>query len=90
MKRSRFVIDLTKVTDLASLHATLRAVLPLPKTYGDNLDAWYDVLTEYGSTWTIDFRGTPPDGFREVCADAVAATPGLIIRFVLRPRRAKR
>lgn len=64
-----------------NLHQILRASLPLPDYYGDNLDALHDVLTEFGSKWTLSFRGTPSAAFRQVCMDAMAETPGLIIRF---------
>ena len=43
----------------------------------------YDVLTEYGSEWRIEFRNSAnvPEMFRQVCLDAVADTPGLEIVF---------
>lgn len=86
MRRRRFTIDLSTVGDDAgALHKLLRAALPLPEYYGDNLDALYDVLTEFGATWTLVFRGTPPPGLKAVCEDAAAETPGLSIRWV-RPR----
>ena len=79
--RKHYYINLGDNPDSAALHKILRASLPLPETYGDNLDAWYDILTEYGAKWTLTFRGTPPEMFRTVCADARAETPGLQIRF---------
>jgi len=82
MKRTRYTIDLAGVADAPAFHARLRAVLPLPDYYGDNLDAFYDVLTELGATWTLVFRGTPLPGVREVCEDAMAETPGLVVKFV--------
>ena len=87
--RRRFAIDITKAASAASLHACLRKALPLPEEYGDNLDAWFDVLTERGANWTLVFRGKPPEGFREVCSAAVEATPGLVVRFVT-PRGKRR
>ena len=57
-----------------------------PLYFGDNLDALHDVLTEFGAVWTLEFRGEPPPGLREMCEDAMAETPGLVVRFV-RPRR---
>lgn len=83
MRRRRFVVDLTGKTDL---YRALRAALPLPDCFGDNLDALHDVLTEFGGAWTLVFRGEPPPGLREMCADAMDETPGLVVRFV-RPRR---
>lgn len=82
MRRKRFIIDLTSVKSAAGLHAALRRALPLPDYYGDNLDALHDVLTEFGATWTLIFRGTPPAGLREVCEDSVEETPGLVVQFV--------
>ena len=83
MKRTRYTIDLSGVGDAAAFHSRLRATLPLPDSYGDNLDAFYDVLTEFGAAWTLVFRGVPPPGVREVCEDAMAETPGLVVKFVL-------
>ena len=83
MRRRKFTIDLGPKAD--TLHKTLRKVLPLPDYYGDNLDALHDVLTEFGAAWTLEFRGEPPQGLREMCEDAMEETPGLVVRFV-RPR----
>ena len=80
MSRRKFTIDLR--AKAGALHAALRKVLPLPEHYGDNLDALHDVLTEFGANWTLEFRGEPPPGLREMCADAVEETPGLVIRFL--------
>lgn len=80
--RKHFYINLGNNPESAELHKILRAALPLPDTYGDNLDAFHDILTEYGTKWTLTFRGTPSPTFRQVCDDARSETPGLIIRFV--------
>lgn len=82
MRRS-FVVDLAGVRSAARLHAALAAQLPLPQHYGRNLDAFHDVLTEFGGNWSIVFRnvGAVADGLRAVCADAMAETPGLGIVF---------
>ena len=79
----RFVVDLAGVQSAARLHDALAAQLPLPKHYGRNLDAFYDVLTEFGGSWSIVFRnaGAAAEGLRAVCADAMDATPGLGIVF---------
>ncbi len=81
--RRRFVVDLAGVRSAARLHAALAAQLPLPQHYGRNLDAFYDVLTEFGGNWSIVFRnaGAAAEGLRTVCADAMAETPGLDIVF---------
>ena len=69
-----FIVDLAGVHDAESLHDALAAQLPLPAHYGRNLDAFYDVLTEYGANWRIVFRhaGAAAAGLRQVCADAAA------------------
>ena len=83
IRRRRFVIDLAGVRSAARLHAILAESLPLPEHYGRNLDAFYDVLTEFGPRWRIVFRnaGAAMNGLRAVCEDAVAETPGLEIQF---------
>ncbi len=87
MRRRRFIIDLsTSAGSSADLHKLLREKLPLPDYYGGNLDALHDVLTEFGSNWTLIFRGAPPPGLKEVCDDAAEETPGLKVRWI-RPRK---
>jgi len=82
-RRRSFVVDLAGVRSAARLHAALVAQLPLPQHYGRNLDAFYDVLTESGGSWSIVFRnaGAVAEGLRAVCSDAMAETPGLDIVF---------
>ena len=81
--RRRFVVDLSGVRSAARLHAALAAQLPLPQHYGRNLDAFHDVLTEFGGSWSIVFRNVDAaaEGLRAVCADAMDETPGLDIVF---------
>ena len=87
MKRKQakrvFTVDLAGVRSAAKMHDAIAAALPLPEHYGRNLDALYDVLTEYGCNWKIVFRnaGTVARGLRIVCADAMAETPGLETLF---------
>ncbi len=50
-----FYIDLNGISTREELHALLRKELPLPEYYGDNLDAFYDVLTEKGPGWNLIF-----------------------------------
>lgn len=82
-KKQEFVVDLAGVNRSRALHARLCRALPMPEGYGRNYDALYDVLTEYGPVWRLVFRNASavPKLFRTVCADAVAATPGLEIVF---------
>ena len=81
--RQRFIVDLAGVRSAARLHAALAAQLPLPAHYGRNLDAFHDVLTEFGGCWSIVFRhaGAVAKGLRAVCGDAMEETPGLDIVF---------
>ena len=81
--RRSFVVDLAGARSAARLHAALAAQLPLPQHYGCNLDAFHDVLTEFGGSWSIVFRnaGAAANGLRAVCADAMDETPGLDIVF---------
>ena len=82
-RRRRFVVDLAGVRSAVRLHAVLAEQLPLPEHCGRNLDAFYDVLTEFGGRWSIVFRnaGAAARGLRAVCADAMEATPGLEVVF---------
>lgn len=78
-----FTVDLAGARSAAKMHDAIAAALPLPEHYGRNLDAFYDVLTEYGGSWKIAFKnaGAVARGLRTVCADAMTATPGLEIVF---------
>ena len=82
-RRRNFVVDLAGVRSAVRLHAALAEQLPLPEHYGRNLDAFHDVLTEFGGNWSIVFRnaGAVAKGLRAVCADAMEETPGLDIVF---------
>ena len=81
--RQKFTVDLAGVRSSRALHARLVKALPMPEGYGRNYDALYDVLTEYGPSWSLSFVNgrTVPKLFRTVCEDAVANTPGLVISF---------
>ena len=54
-RKRRFTVDLAGVRSAARLHAALAEQLPLPEHYGRNLDAFHDVLTEFGQSWRIVF-----------------------------------
>ena len=83
-RKKVFIIDLTGVRSAVRMHAAIAGALSLPEHYGRNLDAMYDVLTEYGGEWKIVFMNSAhvPESFRQVCMDAAAETPGLEIVFV--------
>ena len=78
-----FIVDLAGVHDDETLHDALAEQLPLPSHYGRNLDALYDVLTEFGCDWRIVFRNAGPaaDGLRDGCRDAAEETEGLEVVF---------
>ena len=82
-QKESFVVELQGVDTPEALHAALVAQLPLPAHYGRNLDAFYDVLTEYGANWRIVFRhaGVAAAGLRQVCADVAAEGTGVEIMF---------
>lgn len=79
--KKEFVIDLKGVKDYEALHNAIAQGLPVPECYGRNLDAFYDVLTEYGADWRIVFRNAKriDKAFKTACRDAMDATPGLEI-----------
>ncbi len=81
--KKEFVVDLEGKSRSCALQRRFAAALPLPQGYGRNLDAMYDVLTEYGGDWRIVFKNSAnvPEVFRQVCMDAAAETPGLEIVF---------
>ena len=50
------ILDCTPMVDEKSVHDTFAAALDFPASYGRNLDALYDVLTELGEETTIILR----------------------------------
>ena len=48
-----YVIDGLTIEDPEQLHDALQAALPLPEYYGRNLDALYDILTEWREDFTL-------------------------------------
>ncbi len=85
-----FYIDLKGVITREELHEKLSKELPLPDFYGHNLDALYDIFTEYGEDWNIIFyncRDTwaeMPEYFtslERMCKRAQEDCEGLKIRF---------
>lgn len=66
----RYEIELDGVDSRAALHTRLRAALPLPAWYGDNLDALYDSLSEMPGPYEIVLRNeaAADEGMREYLA----------------------
>ena len=90
MAEDFMTVDLTGVKDREGLHDRIQEALPMPEYYGRNLDAFYDVIGEYGSGWKIVFRGggelreTMPayiGALERLCMDAEAENTGLFITF---------
>ena len=74
-----------------AVHRFLARELDFPDTYGCNLDALYDFLTERAAGWRVVFTGCAgaeerlPSYMRSLqrmCQDAEAETPELYIAFL--------
>lgn len=85
-----YTIDLSRVTDVNSLHEQLEEALPLPAWYGRNLDALYDALTELPGEASIYVSGQDrlPGQMRDyydrlcrVLRDVQQEVPGLKVFF---------
>lgn len=85
-----FYIDMSEVTTKEEMQELLVKELPLPDYYGRNLDAFNDVLTEFGNGWNIIFYNTKRAGFklgkyydalRRLCSEASEDMTDLKIRF---------
>ena len=90
MSSNEYIIDLEGVESEDDLHDRLEESLPLPDYYGRNLDALYDVLTEYGDGWhvvienidLVDEEIRPyVDDMIGVFEDASAVAPDLTIEY---------
>ena len=90
MEGNEYIIDLEGVESEDDLHDRLEESLPLPDYYGRNLDALYDVLTEYGDGWhvvienidLVDEEIRPyVDDMIGVFEDASAVAPDLTIEY---------
>ena len=87
---AEYKIDLSRVTDVTSLHEQLMESLPLPAWYGRNLDALYDALTDLSGEVLIRVTGQDlaPAQMRDyldrlgrVLRDAQEELPGLTVFF---------
>lgn len=89
-------IDMQDVRDKDDFFRTVQEALPIPAIPAEvkhtirNLDALYDVLTEYGWDWDIIIFNTKRaeealgpyfQRFRQVCSDAAENMDGLKIRI---------
>lgn len=85
-----YTIDLDEVFNADELHRAIRKALPLPQHYGNNLDALYDVLTEWTEPVSITFLNvdeaevTMPKhmkALRRMCRDVQEENPNIEIIF---------
>lgn len=83
-------IDLTGAATPEAFHERVRAVLPVPPWYGNNLDALHDVLAERGGGWTVRFlhaealRAACPRyaaALERLCRDVQEEVPDLSIKI---------
>ena len=90
MSSNEYIIDLEGVESEDDLHDRLEESLPLPDYYGRNLDALYDILTEYGDGWHIVIENIDlvdeeirpyVDDMIGVFEDASAAAPDLTVEY---------
>ncbi len=58
MEDTEFIIDLEGAGSEEEIQERIEEALPLPEYYGENLDALYDVLTEYGNGWHVIILNT--------------------------------
>ena len=88
MMEKRFAIDLSGAETVADVHDALENALPMPDHYGRNLDALYDVLTEFADDWHIiiehEEEADPGirayiDKVKDTFEEAASETEGLVI-----------
>lgn len=86
-----YEIDLTGVDTYGEFHNRVSNALSFPEYYGNNLDALFDMLTEYGADTVITFLRSEEmkealpsyvEKLQKLFADAMEETEGLQIEFV--------
>lgn len=92
MQLKKYEIDLSAVTTKEEFHELIRKELPCPGYYGNNLDAFYDVITSQSEGWKIDFVNVfhmeqvlPRylGALEELCSEAQEDNEYLVINFDL-------
>lgn len=92
MQLKKYEIDLAGVTTKEEFHEQIRKELPCPSYYGNNLDAFYDVITSQSEGWKIDFVNVfhmeqvlPRylGALEELCSEAQEDNEYLVINFDL-------
>ena len=85
-----YTIDFNGIFNADELHRAIKKSLPVPTRYGNNLDALYDVLTEWTDETTVVFLNvdeaevTMPKymkALRRMCGDVQQENPNIQIRF---------
>ena len=86
----KITLDLKSVKTPAEAQDFLKAALAFPDYYGKNLDALYDMLTQWdrGATLQLLLPATPAEGIREylprlrrIFEDAARQNPRLQVQF---------
>lgn len=86
----RYEIDLAGLDSRNALHERLRAALPLPDWYGNNLDALYDALSELPGPFELIFKNASRAdesaadylaALRRLCDDLTDTRPEITVRF---------
>ena len=86
----KITLDLKSVKTPAEAQDFLKAALAFPDYYGKNLDALYDMLTQWdrGATLQLLLPATPAEGIREylprlrrIFEDAARQNPRLRVQF---------
>lgn len=81
------VLNAVRLDEKINAHAYLKRRLKLPKYYGNNLDALYDVLTGIGQqTRILILRSSLAEGYAdrvlETIKDAAEANPKVELRLL--------
>ncbi len=86
----RIIVDLSGITTKESFWMCIRNVFECPEYFGDNLDAFCDVLSELAGPTEIvfvntsEFKKSEPeyfDAFDEMLADIVAGCEEIYVSF---------
>ena len=85
-----YTVELKHARTRKRLWAEITRVIPVPFYFGNNLDAFYDILTDLGEDTEIVFRNTDicrkhlrvyTARLIDMCRDAENDNPHLKIRF---------
>ncbi len=86
----RCTIDLTDIKTRGQFHDRIMEALPCPSYYGRNMDALYDILTDWQGDLELSFRGfadfshdLPGYGetLRELCEEVMEERQDIRISF---------